>query len=133
MAFLTKEGLRQQPPVIETLFENKTVKIDRITAFGQITPPGEFPPEPSYEFIHLLKGQLILEYEGEAEKVNLKPGSYAIKTPEQKTRADFTAKDEETVWLKVSYRGERGRYPVFTGAVGLDEIHFKPSARRRGK
>ena len=125
MAYLTTRGVKVQPPAIETLFENRAVKIDRVTAQGQITPPGEFPQEPSYEFIHLLKGQLVLEYKGEAEKVNLKAGEYAIKTPGQSTRADFTSLHEETVYLKVSYKGEHGKYPEFTGAVGPTEVHRK--------
>ena len=133
MSYLSKEGFRHRPPVIETLFENRSIKIDRVTARGQITPPGEFPPEPSYEFIHLLKGQLVLEYNGEAEKVSLKPGDYAIKAPDQRTRADFTAEDGETVYLKVSFRGQRGRYPVFTGAVGPEEVHPKKAEARPKK
>ena len=124
MAYLNR-GFRDQPPVIETLFENTDIKIDRVTAQGQITPPGEFPNEPSYEFIHLLKGHLVLEYKGQGDKVSLKAGDYAIKTPDQKTRADFTPIDEQTVWLKVSYKGERGRYKAFTGAVGPEEVHRK--------
>lgn len=116
-------GKTDRPPVIETLFENNSVKIDRISARGQISPPGEFAAEPSYEFIQLLTGTLALEYKGQAEKVTLKPGDYAIKTPQQRTRADYTAEDKETVWLKVSYRGERGKYPAFTGAVGVQEVH----------
>jgi quercetin dioxygenase-like cupin family protein len=126
MAWMTlRPELRHRPPVIETLFENKNVKIDRVRARGQITPPGEFAPEPSYEFILLLEGQLVLEYDGEPEKRDLRPGDYAIKSPNQKTRADYTAEDEETVYLKVSYRGEHGRYPHFTGAVGPEEVHPK--------
>jgi len=130
MTYRAKVGLRQQPPVIETLFENKQVKIDRITAFGQISPPGEFAPEPSFEFIHLLKGQLVIEIEGEADKVSLKPGEYTIKTQKQRGRADYTSVHEETVWLKVSFQGESGRYPVFTGAVGADEVHPKQTTRK---
>jgi quercetin dioxygenase-like cupin family protein len=125
MTFQMLGALKEQPPVIETLFENTTIKIDRVTVRGHITPKGEFPKEPSFEFIHLLKGQLVLEYEGEREKVRLKPGEHAIKGPDQRTRADFTPVDEETVYLKVSYKGERGRYPAFTGAVGRDEVHPK--------
>ena len=125
MAFSRLDGSRGRPPVIETLFENTEVKIDRVIAQGQITPPGEFPDEPSHEFIYLEKGKLVLEYEGEAKKVTLTPGHSALKSPVQKTRADFTSEEEDTVWLKVSFRGERGRYPLFTGSVGADEIHPK--------
>src|SRR5262245_33972682 len=125
MSYLTKLGLRQQPPVLETLYENKQVKIERVTAFGQISPPGEFAPEPSFEFIHLLKGHLVVEIEGEAEKVNLKPGDYMIKTEKQRGRADYTSVHEETVWLKVSFQGAPGRYPLFTGAIGPEEVHPK--------
>jgi hypothetical protein len=80
----------------------------------------------------LLKGQLVLEYKGEAEKVNLKPGEYAIKTPEQSTRADFTSTHEETVYLKVSYKGERGKYPDFTGAVGTRPRSIASSLSKKG-
>lgn len=123
MVFINKGNLAERPPVIETLFENKSVKIDRVTARGQVSPPGDFAPEPSYEFIHLLKGKLVLEYKGKSGKVTLKPGDYSVKTPQQRSRADHTAEDEETVWLKVSYRGDRGKYPFFTGAVGANEVH----------
>ncbi|HLG54337.1 MAG TPA: hypothetical protein VI485_03335 [Vicinamibacterales bacterium] len=124
MAFQSTD-LTHRPPVIETLFENTHVKIDRITARGQITPPGEFPAEPSNEFVQVLKGNLVLQYQGEKERVSLKAGDHAVKGPAQRTRADFTALKEDTVWLKISYKGERGRYPEFTGAVGPEEIHKK--------
>ena len=128
-----KERLGLRPPLIETLFENKSVKIDRITVHGQISPPGEFAPEPSYEFIQVLKGQLVLEYKGKSQKVNLKSGDFAIKSPQQRTRADYTAEDEETVYVKVSYRGDRGKYPVFTGAVGAEEVHPGKTAPKNKK
>lgn len=122
-----------RPPIIETLFENTSVKIDRVTARGQITPPDEFPQEPSYEFIQLLKGQLVLEYKGEDKKITLKKaGDYAVKSPNQRTRADYTAVNKPTVYLKVSYKGEHGRYPEFTGAVGPEEVHLKATQRERG-
>src|SRR5262245_24579060 len=125
MTFQTLGHLKDQPPVIATLTENTNVKIDRVTVRGQITPPGEFPDEPSYEFIHVLKGRLVLEYEGVKEKVSLKAGEYAVKRPDQKTRADFSALNEETVYLKVSCQGERGKCPEFAGAVGREQIRHK--------
>jgi cupin 2 domain-containing protein len=124
MVYLTKGDVRR-PPVIETLAETRSIKIDRITARGQVSPPGDFAPEPSNEFILLLKGQLILEYEGDDHKVTLEPGDFAHKGTDQRTRADYTSEEEETVWVKISYRGEPDRYPLFTGAVGPEEVHPK--------
>ena len=126
MTYQTKGIQLDRPPVIETLFESKNVKIDRVIAQGQITPPGESPNEPSLSII-FAQGPTGVEYEGEhpgdAKKVTLRPGEYAIKSPQQKTRADYTSESEETIWLKVSCVGERGRYPLFTGGVGIDEAH----------
>ncbi len=118
------ERVASKPPVLETLFESSDVKIEKVTANGQITPAGDFPDEPSAEFIVLLKGELVLEYQDETETVHLKPGDHAIAGPDQRTRAEFTSEEEETVWIKVSSTGKRGEYPLFTGAVGRDEVHL---------
>jgi hypothetical protein len=126
MSYQTLKGAIDRPPVIETLFENDTVKIDRVTVRGQITPEAVFPEEPSHEFIQLLKGNMVLEYklpDGQTKKVSLRPGDYAMKSPKEKTRADFTPPEEDTVYLKISHAGQPGKYPVFTGAVGKDETH----------
>jgi hypothetical protein len=69
---------------------------------------------------------MILQYDergGEPKKVSLRPGDYAIKSPRERTRADFTAVDEDTVYLKISFVGEPGKYPHFTGAVSSKEVH----------
>jgi hypothetical protein len=126
MSYKTLRGAIDRPPVIETLFENDVVKIDRITVRGQITPPGVFPDEPSHEFIQVLKGNIVLEYKlagGETKKVSLRPGEFAIKSPKEQTRADFTPPEEDTIYLKISHGGKPGKYPHFTGAVGKDETH----------
>ena len=116
----------EKPPVLETLFENSDVKIERVTAHGQITPDGDFPDEPSHEFLVLLKGQLVLEYQDETESAKLGPGDFAIADADQRTRADYTSVDEETVWIKVSFAGKPGEYPLFTGAVSSDEVRLDP-------
>lgn len=117
-------ALMQGPPVIETLAETRSVKIDRVTARGQKSPPDDFALEPSNEFILVLQGRLVLEYEG-GRKVALGPGDFAVKGTDQRTRADSTSEDQETVWVKVSYGGEPDLYPLFTGSVGPEEVHVK--------
>ncbi|NHZ36782.1 hypothetical protein [Massilia rubra] len=127
MTYQTLKGVLDRPPIIETLFENEIIKIDRVTVRGQITPPDIFPEEPSHEFIQLIKGHMVLEYkaaEGERKKMSLRPGDFAMKDPKESTRADFTATDEDTVYLKISHvGGKKSRYKLFTGAVGRDEAH----------
>ncbi|MBZ9770997.1 hypothetical protein [Mesorhizobium sp. CO1-1-8] len=127
MTYETLKGSIDRPPTIETLFENNIVKIDRITVRGQITPAGVFPDEPSNEFVQLIQGHMVLEYQtadGENKKMSLRAGDYAMKAPTERTRADFTSPDEDTVYLKISHTGgERGKYKLFTGSVGRDEVH----------
>ncbi len=134
MAYKTLDGLLDRPPLIETLFENDSIKIDRITVRGQITPEGEFPDEPSHEFIQLIQGHMVLERRGpngETQKVSLRPGEFAMKSTEERTRADFTSVNEDTVYLKISHVGKRGRYPLFTGAVGRSETHGQKPPRKK--
>jgi len=134
MSYQTLRRAQSRPPIIETLFENQSIKIDRVTVRGQITPRDEFPDEPSYEFIHLIKGHLVLEYQersGRPNKISLRPSEFAIKSPQERTRADFTSLDEDTVYLKISYVGEPGKYPLFTGAVSRDEV--RGASRQRSE
>jgi hypothetical protein len=134
MTFETIKGLVDRPPLIETLLQNTAAKIDHIRVNGQITPAGEFPDEPSYEFIQVISGTLVLEYKSGREAIHssakpdgmfvkLGPGDYAIKSPKQRTRADHVSENEELSYIKVSFGGRKGRYPQFTGAVGADEVH----------
>jgi len=112
---LGRDAARTRPPLIETIADDANVKIERFLVRGLTSPPDEYADEPSHEVIILLKGRLVLEYAGRDEKVTLKPGDYAVKGSDEKTRADAIAEDEETEWIKVSYRTSGGSYPDFTG------------------
>lgn len=102
------------PPGVETLAENRIIKIERVVANGQVTALGHFCEQPGFDFLVVLSGQVVLVFEAsKREKVILNPGDFLVTKPGQSNRTDWTSRDEETVWIKVSFRGpiEEGSHP----------------------
>lgn len=99
--------------LVDAVFENSTIKLQRVVAHGQASSPGASCPQTDNDFLVLLKGELTLDYETEKENVSLVPGGYLITTPNQNNRVESTSKQEATVWLKASFYGSicKGSFP----------------------
>ena len=83
------------------IFKNETIKIEKIVSNGQISPEIFWYEQEKSEFILLLEGFAILEFENRI--VELKKGDCLNIEAFEKHRVKFTSLDEPTVWFAVFY------------------------------
>ena len=83
------------------IFKNETIKIEKIVSNGQISPENFWYEQEKSEFILLLEGFAILEFEDRV--VELKKGDCLNIKVMQKHRVKFTSLDEPTIWFAVFY------------------------------
>ncbi len=83
------------------LLKNDKIKIEKIVSNGQSSPINFWYSQEKNEFVLILKGSAILEYED--EDIELKEGDYINIKAFTKHRVKYTNKDEPTIWLAVFY------------------------------
>lgn len=95
----------QQLPdeLMETLAESGAVRVERIVSRGHASPDDFWYDQERDEFVVLLSGSAGLRIEGEPEARILKPGDWLVIPAHQRHRVEWTAADEDTVWLALHY------------------------------
>jgi cupin 2 domain-containing protein len=88
--------------LLTELLRRKGVRIERIVSTGQSTPVDKPYSQDYDEWVLLVSGSAGLWLEGEGEH-ELKPGDYVLIPSHRPHRVTWTAKDEPTVWLAVSF------------------------------
>lgn len=83
------------------IFKNETIKVEKIVSNGQKSPENFWYEQEQSEFILLLEGFAILEFEN--RKVELKKGDCLNIESMEKHRVKFTSQDEPTIWFAVFY------------------------------
>jgi cupin 2 domain-containing protein len=84
-----------------SLFENPSVKIERIVSQSYSSPPGFCYDQEEDEWVIVVRGEATLEFE-EGELVRMKEGDYLTIPRHVKHRVHQTS--PETVWLAVHVR-----------------------------
>ena len=87
--------------VTETLAKSQHVRIERIVSTGQAGPDGFWYDQPEHEWVVVLQGEAVLEFENHSQR--LSPGDHVLIPPQQKHRVASTSDQEPTVWLAVYY------------------------------
>jgi len=80
------------------LHESSQVRIERIVSHSQASPPEFWYDQEDDEWVLLVRGEAVLEFEG-GEEMRLQTGSYLLIPRHQKHRVQSTSKD--AVWLAV--------------------------------
>ncbi|WP_198306021.1 cupin [Arcobacter vandammei] len=83
------------------IFKNDKIKIEKIVSNGQKSPKDFWYKQEQNEYILLLSGFAILEFED--FEVELKKGDCLNIESLQKHRVKFTSLDEPTIWFAVFY------------------------------
>ena len=86
--------------VFNDLVPAKGVKIERIISNGQTTPAGEWYDQNCDEWVLLIQGVAVLEYEN-GEKVGLNAGDHILIPAHCRHRVDFTSEDPPCIWIAV--------------------------------
>jgi len=83
---------------VEASFENAAVKIERIVSQSHKSPPGFWYDQPQDEWVIVLRGHAVLEFEG-GELIEMKQGDHLAIARHVKHRVSQTG--PETIWLAV--------------------------------
>ena len=83
------------------IFKNETIKIEKIVSNGQTSPKNFWYEQEENEFILVLEGFAILEFED--KEIELKKGDCLNIKAMQKHRVKFTSLTESTIWFAVFY------------------------------
>jgi cupin 2 domain-containing protein len=88
--------------IFEEIISNNSLKIERIVSKGQITPEGKWYDQEGNEWVILLSGEALLEFEN-SESVRLQEGDYINIDAHVKHRVSWTKPNAETIWLAIHY------------------------------
>lgn len=96
-------GIAEQLPeeLIECLFKQENITIERIVSKGHITPVGQWYDQAWDEWIIVLKGEAVLCYEQNTQLITLKAGDYLLIPTHTRHRVVSTAADTATIWLAI--------------------------------
>ena len=78
-------------------------RIERIVSHGHASPEGFWYDQDSSEWVILLQGKAAILFDGDAEPVELEPGSYLNIPARVKHRVAWTDPNQKTVWLAIHY------------------------------
>jgi cupin 2 domain-containing protein len=84
----------------EILLEHPGFRIERIVSDGQQSPAGFWYEQPGDEWVILLQGKAIVEFEM-SEFVVLAKGDYLWIPPLLKHRVKSTSYDPQCIWLAI--------------------------------
>ena len=82
------------------LISTDGVRIERIVSSGQTTPPGEWYDQDNDEWVALIQGVAVLEYEN-GEKLRLSAGDHLLIPAHRRHRVDFTSEKPPCIWIAV--------------------------------
>jgi len=94
--------------ITEALVARPGLRIERITSFGQASPPGFWYDQEEVEWVLLLAGAGRLRFENEAEACLLGPGDWIEIAAHRRHRVEWTDPTQPTIWLAIFYRQEAG-------------------------
>lgn len=106
---MTKSNLFDDIPeviekeITEVLTLSSSVRIEKIISQGQCSPKNFWYDQSENEWVILLRGRAILEFEN-GEFVELDEGDYINIAAHTKHRVEWTAPYEENIWLAVFYK-----------------------------
>lgn len=83
------------------IFKNESIRVEKIISNGQKSPENFWYEQEENEYILLLEGFAILEFEN--TEVELKKGDCLNIEAFKKHRVKFTSEDMPTIWFAVFY------------------------------
>jgi cupin 2 domain-containing protein len=89
--------------LIECIFKQDNVHIERIISKGHMTPTGQWYDQDWDEWVMLLQGEATLLYENN-QTFHLMAGDYLLIPAYTKHRVEWTAPDINTLWLAIHLR-----------------------------
>ena len=88
-----------------TILQGSSFRVERIVSQGHASPPGFWYDQEENEMVIVMEGTAAVQFEGDAEPVELRRGSYLNIAAHARHRVAWTDPAEKTVWLAIHYRG----------------------------
>ncbi len=88
-----------------TILQANNLRIERIVSQGHASPPGFWYDQEENELVIVLEGSAAVQFEGDAEPVELRQGSYLNLPAHARHRVAWTDPIQNTIWLAIHYRG----------------------------
>ncbi len=83
------------------LLKHDNIRVEKIVSNGQTTPSLDWYNQDENEFVLLLEGHAIIEFED--KEVEIHKGDYLIIEKYIRHRVKYTSTNESTVWLAIFY------------------------------
>lgn len=94
-------GLPANPPdeeIFEELYRTSSFRVERIVSTGQASPPDFWYDQEEVEWVALLQGEAVLEFEdGSAE--TLRSGDWVFLPAHTRHRVASTSMEPPCIWL----------------------------------
>ncbi len=90
--------------VFQDIIKSSGFRLERIISRGHSTEPGKWYDQEEDEWVMLISGEAELLFEEGYEKIRMKPGDYLLIPAHKRHRVEWTAKDQDTVWLALHFR-----------------------------
>jgi cupin 2 domain-containing protein len=87
------------------LLSSENISIKRIMSKGQHSPKNFWYDQPDNEWVLVLQGEAILEFEN-SEDVHMQQGAFCLISAHQKHRVKWTAEDQLTLWLAIHFTAQ---------------------------
>ena len=97
--FLDNQISQDEPEKFSEIFNGK-IRIEKILSSGHTTEEGKWYDQAEDEWVVLLSGIAILEFEDNSI-LEMKPGDYIFIPAHKKHRVTFTSKEPSCLWLAI--------------------------------
>lgn len=88
--------------LFEDIVKTSNIRVERILSDGHSTPKGEWYDQAENEWVAVLQGQGVLEYE-DGQTITLDVGDYVNIPAHVKHRVKSTVSGATTIWLAIFY------------------------------
>ena len=92
-----------QGELTDVLARGANVRVERIVSRGDASPPGFWYDQEETEWVVVVKGRARLRFEAQESALELGPGDHATIPPHTRHRVEWTAPEEDTVWIAVFF------------------------------
>ncbi|KVL05298.1 cupin domain-containing protein [Burkholderia cepacia] len=97
------EGRRDEDEKIDLLVTGQRLNVERIVSMGHTSPDGFWYDDSRAEWVVLLSGAAVLEFEDGPTRHEMHPGDYVLIEPHCRHRVAWTHEETQTVWLAIYY------------------------------
>lgn len=99
----TADGRRDEDEKIDLLVTGQRLNVERIVSMGHTSPDGFWYDDARAEWVVLLSGAAVLEFEEGPTRHEMHPGDYVLIEPHCRHRVAWTHDETQTVWLAIYY------------------------------